>query len=96
MLDTDFFDLLLAHLEERSFHNVREYLMQNEDYQDASKKENELYMDYQNLNLSKEQCQTVERLIDAITAQNAAQTSIVFRMGMQCCFSLLVQLADLK
>lgn len=96
MLDTDFFDLLLAHLEERSFHNVREQLMQNDDYQDASKKEKGLYMQYQNLNLSREQCQIIERLIDAITAQHATQTSVVFRMGMQCCFSLLMQLADLK
>ena len=96
MLDTDFFDLLLAHLEERSFHNVREQLMQDDDYQNASKEENELYRQYQNINLSKEQYQTVEQLIDAINDQNAAQTSIVFRLGMQCCFSLLVQLSDLK
>mgnify|MGYP001077262020 CR=1 FL=1 len=33
---------------------------------------------------------------EAIHAQNTTYTSVVFRMAMQCYFSPLVQLADLK
>ena len=34
--------------------------------------------------------------IAAIHAPNATYTIVVFRMAMQCCFSLLMQLTDLK
>ena len=33
--------------------------------------------------------------IDAIHVQEAAYIIVAFRMGMQCCFSLLMPLADL-
>lgn len=35
MINTDFFQLLYAHLEERSFNNVYEQLKQDEEYQEA-------------------------------------------------------------
>lgn len=47
------------------------------------------------LNLSGEQKNAIMQWIDAIHAQEAFYTVIAFRMGMQCCFSLLMQLADL-
>lgn len=37
----------------------------------------------------------ITKRIEAIHAQNAAYTMVVFRMKMQYCFSLLMQLADL-
>lgn len=48
------------------------------------------------LNLSEEQCKTIENWVDAVSATNSAYSSVTFRMGMHCCFSLLRQLADLK
>ena len=35
------------------------------------------------------------RFIHYNYTQEAAYTAVAFRMGMQCCFSLLMQLADL-
>lgn len=58
-------------------------------------KENKLNEQYKNLGLSDEQRKVIMQWIDAIQAQDSAYTAVVFRMGMQCCFSLLMQLADL-
>lgn len=96
MIDTEIFDLLYTHLEERTVNNVRDQLNSVANYQEAMSKECELYQEYENLNLPKEHCQIIEQWTDSITARNAAYSSVVFRMGMQCCFSLLMQLADVK
>lgn len=96
MMDTDFFKLLYTHLEEREFNNVCQNLKQDENYLEVSREEAELYNRFESLNLPKEQKETIRNWIEAIHAQNAAYTMVVFRMAMQCCFSLLVQLADLK
>lgn len=61
----------------------------------ATTQENELNEKYEKLNLSDEQRNVIMQWIDAIHAQEAAYTVVAFRMGMQCCFSLLMQLADL-
>lgn len=37
--------------------------------------------------MPKEQCRIIEEWTDAITARNAAYSAVVFRMGIQCCFS---------
>lgn len=96
MIDPEIFDLLYTHLEERTVNSVRDNLNSDADYQDSMTKECELYQKYESLNLPKEQCRIIEELTDAITARNAAYSAVVFRMGMQCCFSLLMQLADVK
>lgn len=96
MIDTKIFDLLYTRLEERSVNNVREQLNSDTSYQQALAEECELFQKYESLNLPKEQRQIIERWADAITAKNAAYSMVVFRMGMQCCFSLLIQLAGLK
>lgn len=59
-------------------------------------KECELYQQYERLNLPKVQDKIVESLTEAINERNAAYSAVVFHMGMQCCFSLIMQLADLK
>ena len=51
---------------------------------------------YDNLDLSDEQRKVINHWIDAIHAQDEAYTTVVFRMAMQCCFALLLELADLK
>lgn len=96
MLDTEIFDLLYTHLEERSVNNVRDQLNADHDYQDAETEECELYQAYEKLGLPETQCKIIEHWTEAINAKNAAYSAIVFRMGMQCCFSLMMQLADLK
>ena len=96
MMDTDFFKLLYTHLEEREFHNVCQNLKQDEEYLEASREEAELCSRFESLDLPKEQKETIRQWTEAIHAQNAAYTMVVFRMAMQCCFSLLVQLANLK
>lgn len=57
--------------------------------------ENELSEQYKKLDFADEQRKIITQWIDAIQAQNSAYTAVVFRMGMQYCFSLLIQLADL-
>ncbi|SHN05773.1 hypothetical protein SAMN02746066_04647 [Anaerosporobacter mobilis DSM 15930] len=96
MIDTKIFDMLYSYLEERSDNNVRSQLNADPEYQNALAEECELYQKYENLNLSKEQCKVIENWVDAVTAQNSTYSAVLFRMGMQCCFSLLMQLADLK
>ena len=48
--------------------------------------ENELNTEYEKLDLSDEQQNVIMQWIDAIHAQEAAYTVVVFRTGMQCCF----------
>ncbi len=96
MMNTDFFQLLYTHLEERTFQNVYEQLKEDEEYQEATKAEQVLFQQYEELGLSEKQCHIIEEWTDAIHAKNAAYSTVIFRMGMQCCFSLLIQQADLK
>lgn len=96
MIDTEIFDLLYTHLEERTANNMRDYLNSDASYQESMTKECEYFQKYESLNLPKEQCRIIEHWTDVTTARNSAYSAVVFRMGMQCCFSLLMQLADLK
>ncbi len=95
MMDMDFFQLLYNHLEERHYNNFYQNAKQDAHYLKATMLENELNDQYEKLDLSDEQKNIIMQWIDAIHAQEAAYTVVAFRMGMQCCFSLLMQLADL-
>lgn len=95
MMDMDFFQLLYNHLEERRYNNICQNAKQDTNYLKATMLENELNAEYEKLDLSDEQRNVIMQWIDAIHAQEAAYTVVAFRMGMQCCFSLLMQLADL-
>ena len=70
-------------------------MKQDADYLEAMMLENKLNDQYQELDLSYEQRKLIMQWTDAIQAQQSAYTAVVFRMGMQLCFSLLMQLADL-
>ena len=96
MIDTKIFDMLYSYLEERSDNNVHSHLNADPEYKNALEKECNLYQHYENLNLSEEQCKVIEKWVDAVTTTNSAYSAVIFRMGMQCCFSLMMQLADLK
>ena len=77
------------------YNNFYQNVKQDADYLKATIQENELNEQYEKLNLSDEQRNVIMQWIDAIQAQEATYSVIVFRMGMQCCFSLLMLLADL-
>lgn len=96
MKNTDFIQLLCAHLEERPFNNVYEQLKQDEEYQEALQAENMLFEQYEGLRLLEEQRKIIEQWTDAIHTKNAAYSMVIFRMEIQCCFSLLMELADLR
>lgn len=95
MMNMDIFQLFFNYLEERPYNNIHQNVKQDADYLEAAMRENELNEQYKRLNLSDEQHKVITQWMDAIQAQNSAYTSVVFRMGMQLCFSLLMQLADL-
>lgn len=91
----DIFQLFFNYLEERPCKNIQQNVKQDGDYPEATMKENELNEQYKKLDLSDEQRKIITKWIDALQAQESAYASVVFRMGMQFCFSLLIQLADL-
>ena len=96
MINIDIFQLFLNYLTERHHNNIYQNIQQDTDYLKATIEENELNEQYKKLDLSDEQRKIIMQWIDAIQAQESAYTAVVFRMGMQLCFSLLMQLADLK
>lgn len=71
-------------------------MMQYTDYLKFSQQKQELCSQYESLNLSDGQRKVIIHWIDTIHAQNEAYTAVVFRMAMQCCFALILELADLK
>ena len=60
----------------------------------AAMQEKERNEQYKKHDLSYEQRKVIMQWINAIQAQESAYTAVVFRMGIQLCFSLLMQLAD--
>ena len=96
MIDTKIFDMLYSYLEEQSDNNIHSQLNADSEYQNALEEECNLYQQYENLNLPEEQCTVIENWVDAVTATNSTYSAVIFRMGMQCCFSLTMQLADFK
>ena len=62
----------------------------------ATNLEEELSNQYKRLDLSNEQRKMIEKWVDAIHAQDEAYTVVVFRMAVQYCFAMLLELADLK
>lgn len=95
-MDNDIFYVLYNYLEERHHNSIYQNAKQNSDYLKTTQLEKELSKQYDALNLSDEQRNIIDRWIDAIHAQESAYNAIVFRVAMQCCFSILLELADLK
>lgn len=93
-IDHDFFHLIYTYLEERATNNVSNNLKEDEDYQSSKDKEDILYQEYRDLDLTKEQRKIIEDWVDAVQNSNFAYTMVVFRMWMQYCFTLLMELAD--
>ena len=87
MMNMDVFQLFFNYLEEQSYNNIYQNIQQDTDYLKSTMKEIELSEQYKKLDLSDEQRKVITQWIDAIQAQESAYTAVVFRMGMQCCFS---------
>ncbi len=94
MMDMDIFQLFFNYLEERLYNNIYQNVNQDVNYLEATMQENKINDQRKKLDLSDEQRKVIMQWIDAIQAQESAYTAVVFRMGMQCCFSLLMELAD--
>lgn len=95
-MNIGFWNLLYNHLEERQYDNIYQNVMQDTDYLKFLQQEQELSSQYECLNLLDDQRKVILNWIDTINAMNEAYTTVVFRMAMQCCFALLLDLADLK
>ena len=95
MMNMDIFQLFFNYLEERPYNNVYQNMKQDSDYLEATTKETELSQQFKELDLSDEQRRIIIQWTDAIQAQESAYTAVVFRLGMQSCFSHMMQLADL-
>ena len=96
MRDLNLFQLLYSYLEERRVNGISENLKNDTEYLKTKQIEAECCRRYDNLDLTEEQRIVIGQWIDSINALNGAYTEIVFRMAMQCCFALLLELADLK
>lgn len=96
MIQHNFFELLYSYMKERSFDNIQAQLKKDSTYQCAIEKETEFYQKYEDLNLPEEQEKIIEEYIDSIHNTNSAYSQVHFRIGMQCCFSLLLKLSNWK
>jgi len=92
----DFFNLLYNYLEECQHENISQNVRRDAYYLKSTHQEHKLRSQYESLNLSNKQRTIILDRIDAILAQNEAYIAVVFHMAMQCCFALLLELADLK
>ncbi len=95
MMNMDIFQLFFNYLEERPYNNVYQNMKQDSDYLEAATKETELSQQFKELDLSDEQRKIIIQWTDSIQAQESAYTAVVFRLGMQLCFSLLMQLFNM-
>ena len=89
------FQLWFNYLEERPYNNIHQNVKQDADYLETAMTENKLNEQCKKLNLFDKQRKIITQWIDTIPTQESAYTSVVFRMSIQLCFSLLMQLADL-
>lgn len=95
-MDNDIFYVLYNYLEERHYNNIYQNAKQDADYLKTTQLEKELNNQYEALDLSAEQRNVIDQWIDAIHAQESSYNAVVFCMAMQCCFALILGLADLK
>lgn len=90
-MDNDIFYVLYNYLEERHHNSIYQNAKQDADYLKTTQLKKELNNQYEALALSAEQRNVIDRWIDAIHAQKSAYNAVVFRMAMQCCFSILLR-----
>ena len=94
MMNMDIFQLFFNYLEERPYSNIYQNMKQDADYLEATAKETELTQSaIQRIGFIGRTEKIIIQWTDAIQAQESAYTAVGFRLGMQCCFSLLMELA---
>ena len=96
MINADIFDSIYNYLEDCPEDNLSCHLADNRRYQNALSAERTLAEQYQSLVLTEEQRSVIDKWVDSMQATNAAHSMVLFRLGMQSCFSLLMQLSGQK
>ena len=71
-------------------------LLQNEEYIKMQNKIEEQIMLFDKLNLTKEQCLVVDRLISAHTESGVIYGKMAYKQGFQDCAALLLEMRLLK
>ena len=71
-------------------------LLQNEEYMEMQNKIEEQMMQFDKLNLTKEQCLIVDRLLSAYMESGAVYGKMAYRQGFQDCAALLLEMKLLK
>ena len=71
-------------------------LLQNEEYIKIQDKIAEQRAQFDKLNLSKEQCLIVDRLLSAHTESRAVYGKMAYRQGFQDCAALLLEMKLIK
>ena len=71
-------------------------LLQNREYMEVQNKIEEQIMQFDQLNLTKEQCLVVDRLISAYTESGAVYGKLAYRQGFRDCAALLLEMKLLK
>lgn len=96
MINADIFDYIYNYLDDCPQDNLNDHLDSDSRYQNALSAERVFAEQYNLLDLTEEQRSVIDKWVDSIQATNAAYSMAMFRLGMQSCFSLLMQLADKK
>lgn len=96
MINADIFESIYNYLEELPEGNIASQLDGDSRYQNALSAERVLAEQYKSLDLTEEQRSVIDKWVDSMQATSAAYSTVLFRLGMQSCFSLLMQLADKK
>ena len=71
-------------------------LLQNEEYIEMQNKIEEQIIQFDKLNLTKEQCLVIDRLISAHTESGAVYGKMAYKQGFQDCAALLLKMKLLK
>ena len=88
MMNMDIFQLFFNYLEERLYSKIYQNMKQDDE-------RNRTQSAIQRIGFIGRTEKIIIQWTDAIQAQESAYTAVGFRLGMQCCFSLLMELADL-
>ena len=96
MINADIFDYIYNYLDDCPEGNITDHLDSDSRYQNALSAERAFAEQYNLLDLTEEQRSVINKWVDSMQATNAAYSTAMFRLGMQSCFSLLMQLAGRK
>lgn len=92
-MEKNIFDRIADHSINEGMDSI---LLQNEEYMEVQNKIDEQMMQFDKLNLTKEQCLVVDRLISAQTESGSIYGKMAYKQGFQDCVALLLEMKLLK